>query len=201
MSPPWPRSSRNDSHHPASMSSSKTTSRPSSSSSRRAGSASMSPVTAGSSISGSCSEGQMFGEGGMLDGGPRVASAVALDPSTVLAIPRARMAPSVGRVPQRGPADARGGRRLVPSLHHRCDAISCSSTCRSRIIPLRRACPRGARAADRLSAIGVGELPEVRPRATSTSKATPRDQNAVIDAMTVSCFVGSPCDVMVIGQR
>ena len=34
------------------------------------------------------SAGELFGEGGMLDGGPRVASAVALEPSTVLAIPR-----------------------------------------------------------------------------------------------------------------
>jgi CRP-like cAMP-binding protein len=34
------------------------------------------------------SSGELFGEGGMLDGGPRVASAVALEPSTVLAIPR-----------------------------------------------------------------------------------------------------------------
>ena len=33
--------------------------------------------------------GQMFGEGGMLDGGPRVASALALEPTTLLAIPRA----------------------------------------------------------------------------------------------------------------
>jgi CRP-like cAMP-binding protein len=33
-------------------------------------------------------EGEMFGEGGMLDGGPRVASAVAIDPSIVLAVPR-----------------------------------------------------------------------------------------------------------------
>jgi CRP/FNR family transcriptional regulator, cyclic AMP receptor protein len=32
--------------------------------------------------------GQMFGEGGMLDGGPRVASAMALEPTTLLAIPR-----------------------------------------------------------------------------------------------------------------
>ena len=32
--------------------------------------------------------GELFGEGGMLDGGPRVASAVAIEPSTVLAIPR-----------------------------------------------------------------------------------------------------------------
>ena len=34
-------------------------------------------------------EGQMFGEGGMLDGGPRVASALALDPTTLLVVPRA----------------------------------------------------------------------------------------------------------------
>jgi CRP/FNR family transcriptional regulator len=33
-------------------------------------------------------DGRMFGEGGLIDGGPRVASAVALDPSTALAIPR-----------------------------------------------------------------------------------------------------------------
>ena len=32
--------------------------------------------------------GQMFGEGGLFDGGPRVASAVALEPSTILRIPR-----------------------------------------------------------------------------------------------------------------
>lgn len=34
------------------------------------------------------SDGQMFGEGGLVDGGPRVASAIALDPSTLLTIPR-----------------------------------------------------------------------------------------------------------------
>ena len=34
-------------------------------------------------------EGQMFGEGGMLDGGPRVASALALVPTTLLVVPRA----------------------------------------------------------------------------------------------------------------
>ena len=34
-------------------------------------------------------EGQMFGEGGMLDGGPRLASALALEPTTLLAVPRA----------------------------------------------------------------------------------------------------------------
>lgn len=33
-------------------------------------------------------DGQMFGEGGLFDGGPRVASAVALEPSTILRIPR-----------------------------------------------------------------------------------------------------------------
>ena len=33
-------------------------------------------------------DGQMFGEGGLLDGGPRVASAIALEPSTLLRIPR-----------------------------------------------------------------------------------------------------------------
>ena len=32
--------------------------------------------------------GQMFGEGGMLDGGPRLASAMALEPTTLLAVPR-----------------------------------------------------------------------------------------------------------------
>ena len=35
-------------------------------------------------------EGQMFGEGGMLDGGPRVASAVAVDPSILLTFARDR---------------------------------------------------------------------------------------------------------------
>jgi CRP/FNR family transcriptional regulator, cyclic AMP receptor protein len=35
-------------------------------------------------------ESQMFGEGGMLDGGPRVASAVALDPSVLLTFARWR---------------------------------------------------------------------------------------------------------------
>ena len=34
------------------------------------------------------SDGKMFGEGGLLDGGPRVASAIALEPSTILRIPR-----------------------------------------------------------------------------------------------------------------
>jgi len=34
-------------------------------------------------------EGQMFGEGGMLDGGPRLASALAIGPTTLLAFPRA----------------------------------------------------------------------------------------------------------------
>ncbi len=34
-------------------------------------------------------EGQMFGEGGLLDGGPRVASALALEPTALLAVPRA----------------------------------------------------------------------------------------------------------------
>lgn len=33
-------------------------------------------------------DGQMFGEGGLLDGGPRVASAVTLEPSTLLRFPR-----------------------------------------------------------------------------------------------------------------
>jgi CRP-like cAMP-binding protein len=34
-------------------------------------------------------DGQMFGEGGLLDGGPRVASALALEPTTLLVVPRA----------------------------------------------------------------------------------------------------------------
>jgi len=34
------------------------------------------------------SDGQMFGEGGLLDGGPRVASAVTLEPTTILRFPR-----------------------------------------------------------------------------------------------------------------
>ncbi|HEY6567686.1 MAG TPA: cyclic nucleotide-binding domain-containing protein [Actinomycetota bacterium] len=33
-------------------------------------------------------DGQMFGEGGLLDGGPRVASALALEPTTLLAVRR-----------------------------------------------------------------------------------------------------------------
>ena len=33
-------------------------------------------------------DGQMFGEGGLLDGGPRVTSAVTLEPSTILRFPR-----------------------------------------------------------------------------------------------------------------
>jgi len=49
------------------------------------------------------SDGQMFGEGGMLDGGTRVASAVSLEPTTLLAIPRGEWLylmeefPNVGR--------------------------------------------------------------------------------------------------------
>ena len=45
-------------------------------------------------------DGQMFGEGGLFDGGPRVASAVALEPSTILRIPRDEWLLVVDEIPE-----------------------------------------------------------------------------------------------------
>ncbi len=45
-------------------------------------------------------EGQMFGEGGLLDGGPRVASAIALEPSTILRIPRDQWLLVIDEIPE-----------------------------------------------------------------------------------------------------
>ena len=45
-------------------------------------------------------DGQMFGEGGLLDGGPRVASAIALEPSTILRIPRDEWLLVVDEIPE-----------------------------------------------------------------------------------------------------
>ena len=42
----------------------------------------------------------MFGEGGLFDGGPRVASAIALEPSTVLRIPRDEWLLVVDEIPE-----------------------------------------------------------------------------------------------------
>ena len=44
--------------------------------------------------------GQMFGEGGLFDGGPRVASAIALEPSTILRIPRDEWLLVVDEIPE-----------------------------------------------------------------------------------------------------
>ncbi len=46
------------------------------------------------------SDGQMFGEGGLLDGGPRVASAIALEPSTILRIPRDQWLLVIDEIPE-----------------------------------------------------------------------------------------------------
>ena len=45
-------------------------------------------------------DGQMFGEGGLFDGGPRVASALALEPSTILRIPRDEWLLVVDEIPE-----------------------------------------------------------------------------------------------------
>ena len=45
-------------------------------------------------------DGQMFGEGGLLDGGPRVASAIALEQSTILRIPREQWLLVVDEIPE-----------------------------------------------------------------------------------------------------
>ncbi len=45
-------------------------------------------------------DGQMFGEGGLFDGGPRVASAIALEPSTILRIPRDQWLLVVDEIPE-----------------------------------------------------------------------------------------------------
>ncbi len=45
-------------------------------------------------------EGQMFGEGGLFDGGPRVASAIALEPSTILRIPRDHWLLVIDEIPE-----------------------------------------------------------------------------------------------------
>ena len=45
-------------------------------------------------------DGQMFGEGGLLDGGPRVASAIALEQSTILRIPRDRWLLVIDEIPE-----------------------------------------------------------------------------------------------------
>ena len=45
-------------------------------------------------------DGQMFGEGGLLDGGPRVASAIALEPSTILRIPRDQWLLVIDEIPE-----------------------------------------------------------------------------------------------------
>ena len=44
-------------------------------------------------------DGKMFGEGGLLDGGPRVASALALEPTTLLVVPRAPWLALIEREP------------------------------------------------------------------------------------------------------
>ena len=45
-------------------------------------------------------DGQMFGEGGLFDGGPRVASAIALEPSTILRIPRDEWLLVIDEIPE-----------------------------------------------------------------------------------------------------